>query len=205
MLIIAIAGGSGSGKTSVANRLHAALTSTQYHCEKLCEDNYYHSLTETQLNAVAEYNFDHPDAINHHQLMSDLDRLRQGLAIEAPTYCYKTHQQLSETMTMKPVDVFILEGLHLLHREHLLPFFDHTIFVDTPTEVRLDRRINRDVKERQRTLESVLHQFNTTVEPSHAEFIQPSKMNAHTIVDGTKPLEDFMPDIIELVMEKLTD
>ena len=203
MFIIAIAGGSGSGKTSVAKQLHGALESTHYSCENLCEDNYYHSLTEEQLTNVAEYNFDHPDAINHHQLMSDLDRLRQGLAIEAPTYCYKTHQQLADTMTMNPADVFILEGLHLLHREHLLPFFDHTIFVDTPTQVRLDRRINRDVKERQRTLESVLHQFNNTVEPSHAEFIQPSKVNAHTVVDGTQPLADFMPDIIDLVMRKL--
>ena len=203
MYIIAIAGGSGSGKTSVAKQLHDALTDSHYRCENLCEDSYYHSLSEEQLSNVAEYNFDHPDAINHQLLMSDLDRLRQGLAIEAPTYCYKTHQQLPDKVTINPADVFILEGLHLLHRENLLPLYDLTIFVDTPTKVRLDRRINRDVKERRRTLESVLHQFNKTVEPSHEMFIQPSKVNAHTVVDGTKPFTDFMPGIIEMVKRKL--
>ena len=204
MLIVAIAGGSGSGKTSVANQLCTALSEIEFSCTNLCEDSYYYSLNEAQLENVSAYNFDHPDAINHAQLMAHLDLLKQGLAIEAPTYCYKTHQQLDSTITMTPADVFVLEGLHLLHREHLLPFYDHTIFVDTPTQVRLDRRINRDVKERQRTIESVTQQFYQTVEPSHAEFIQPSKVNAHTVVDGTQPLDDFMPDIIQTVLNKLS-
>ncbi len=203
MLIIAIAGGSGSGKTSVANQLCDAIDRSGFSCQNLCEDNYYYSLNEEQQRHVSDYNFDHPDAINHQQLVDDLQRLRQGIAIEAPTYCYKTHQQLSETITIHPVDVLVLEGLHLLHRQQLLPLYDHTIFVDTPTQVRLDRRINRDVKERRRTLDSVLQQFNTTVEPSHQEFIQPSIKNADTVVDGTQPLDDIMSDIIAQVLNTL--
>ena len=124
MLIVAIAGGSGSGKTSVANQLCTALSAIEFSCTNLCEDSYYYSLNEAQLENVSAYNFDHPDAINHAQLMAHLDLLKQGLAIEAPTYCYKTHQQLDSTITMTPADVFVLEGLHLLHREHLLPFYD---------------------------------------------------------------------------------
>ena len=203
MVFIAIAGGSGSGKTSVANLLFEAISETDYSCSNLCEDSYYHSLNETQLANVADYNFDHPDAINHQQLQSHLELLQQGHAIEAPTYCYKTHQQLADTQTIHPVDVFILEGLHLLHREHLLPYFTETIFVDTPTDVRLDRRIGRDVVERKRTVESVTSQFYKTVEPSHKEFIQPSKKNANIVVDGTQPLADFMPAIINQVMARL--
>ena len=204
MLFIAIAGGSGSGKTSVAKLLSEAINETRHSCTILCEDSYYHSLSDAQLANVSDYNFDHPDAINHQLLKTHLEMLHEGQSIEAPTYCYKSHQQLPDTHTIKPADVFVLEGLFLLHRDHLLPYYDEAIFVDTPTAIRLERRIGRDVTERQRTPESVTAQFYKTVEPSHVEFIQPSKKNATIVVDGTQPLEHFMPDIIDAVIAKLS-
>ena len=204
MLIVAIAGGSGSGKTTVAEQLHNLVLESGYSCANLCEDRYYHSLNKQQLANISDVDFDHPDAINHHQLSVDLANLQQGKTIEAPHYCYKTHQQLPQSTPLPPTDVFILEGLHLLHRTILLPHYDETIFVDTPTEVRLQRRVDRDVKERQRTVKSVTEQFYKTVEPAHSEFIQPSKANAGIVVDGTQPLDQLMPFISKRVFNKLS-
>lgn len=202
MLIIAIAGGSGSGKTSVADRLAQALSSS-HRCEILCEDSYYKTLTTEQHANISDVNFDHPDALDHQQLRLDLLELKQGNDVNIPIYCYKTHRRLNDTRPMQACDVLILEGLHILHREALLPLYDLTVFVDTPTDVRLARRLARDVTERQRTEESVHYQFNTTVEPCHQEFIQPSKKNAAVTINGTLPFEDFMPALIERVASEL--
>jgi len=203
MLIVAIAGGSGSGKTSVADKLAHALNTADHRCEILCEDSYYRTLTEEQQANIKEVNFDHPDAIDHQQLRMDLLHLKEGNEVEIPVYCYKTHSRLTETRPMQVCDVLVLEGLHILHRQSLLPLYDQTVFVDTPTDVRLARRLARDVTERQRTEESVLHQFNSTVEPCHQEFIQPSRHNAGVMINGTLPFEHFMPDLISLVTKQL--
>jgi uridine kinase len=203
MLVIAIAGGSGSGKTSVASRLADAISS-DHQCDILCEDSYYKTLTPEQHANISEVNFDHPDALDHQQLRLDLLQLKDGNDVAIPTYCYKTHSRLTDTRAMQACDVLILEGLHLLHRASLLPLYDMAVYVDTPTDVRLARRLARDVSERQRSPESVHYQFNTTVEPCHQEFIQPSKKNACITINGTLPFNDFMPDLITQVSRKLS-
>ena len=137
MRVIAIAGGSGSGKTSLAANLQTHFLSQQFSCELLCEDSYYRSLTQVQLDNVSEYDFDHPDAINHNLMLEQLEQVKRSEIIQVPVYCYKTHQRLSETRAMQPTDVLILEGLHLLHRSNLLPVYDMSVFVETPEETRL--------------------------------------------------------------------
>jgi uridine kinase len=196
MRVIAIAGGSGSGKSSLAVNLKQHFITQHASCEILCEDSYYHSLNPEQLANVGDYDFDHPDAINHHLMLTHLQQIRRTETIQVPVYCYKTHQQLPETRPLEPTDVLILEGLHLLHRVHLLSVYDMSVFVETPEETRLERRIRRDTVERARTLESVMHQFHKTVKPNHDQFIGPSQSNADLIVDGTKPHQHLLEEVL---------
>ena len=196
MHVIAIAGGSGSGKTSLADRLKNHFLTQQSTCELLCEDSYYRSLTQEQLDNVSDYDFDHPDAINHNLMLEQLQQVKSAKTIQVPIYCYKTHQRLNETRPLIPTDILILEGLHLLHRTNLLPVYDISVFVETPEQTRLDRRIQRDTNERARTLESVIYQFNKTVKPNHDRFIGPSQSNADLVVDGTEPIEDLLGQVL---------
>lgn len=181
-LIIAISGASGSGKSLFTENLLSHFSVQGRPVQVLREDHYYRAQDHLPMEAREKNNYDHPNAFEHELLKSHLQDLRKGKAIEYPHYCYKTHTRLPDTESLAPAPVIILEGIMLLARAELLPLFDVKIFIDTPLDICLMRRMIRDVKERGRTLESVASQYEATVKPMYHQFIEPSRFTADVVV-----------------------
>ena len=178
-LIIGIAGGSGSGKTTLAKKL------SEYFGDRvslLRHDDYYKSQASLSLQERAALNFDHPDAFDTMLLVQHLDELRQGRDIKCPIYNYSLHDRSSETRIVKATEVIVLEGILIFENPDILERLDIKIFVDTDADVRIIRRIKRDVSERGRDLDSVISQYFATVKPMHEAFVEPSKRYADIIV-----------------------
>lgn len=180
MTIIGIAGGSGSGKTTVVKRITRSLPPR---CAAIVPlDSYYNDtsgMTEEERRAI---NFDHPDAFDWKLLTEQIRRLKNGESIEQPTYSYIISNRLPETVRVDPKPVIIIEGIMALHYKRLRDMMDLKIFVDTDSDVRLMRNIRRDVVERGRTVEMVLEHYETAVKPMHEQFIEPTKKFADLIV-----------------------
>ncbi len=179
IMIIGIAGGTGSGKTTFTNRLKERFggdVSVVYH------DNYYKAHDDMPFEARCELNYDHPDAFDTELMIEHVRQLKEGKAIQCPTYDYTIHNRARETVTVLPTKVIIIEGILIFQSEPLRDLMDIKIFVDTDADVRILRRITRDVKERGRSLDSVVNQYLTTVKPMHEQFVEPSKRNADIIV-----------------------
>ncbi|KAL2528951.1 Uridine kinase-like protein 5 [Forsythia ovata] len=178
--IIGVAGGTASGKTTVCNMIIS-----QLHDQRVVlvnQDSFYHSLTNEQLQKVHEYNFDHPDAFDTELLLSCMETLRHGRAVSIPNYDFKRHQQIEHSRMVNPADVIILEGILVLHDSRVRGLMNMKIFVDTDSDVRLARRIQRDTVERGRNIENVLDQYAKYVKPSFEEFILPSMKHADVII-----------------------
>ncbi|MBE6594352.1 MAG: uridine kinase [Ruminococcaceae bacterium] len=178
-LFIGIAGGSGSGKTTLADRLAAHFGSR---LSLLRHDNYYKAQSSLTLKERATLNFDHPDAFDTELLIRHLDALREGKSIACPVYDYAIHDRSREVRTVEATDVIVLEGILIFENPEILKRLDVKIFVDTDADVRIVRRIKRDVSERGRDLDSVISQYLTTVKPMHEAFVEPSKRHADIIV-----------------------
>jgi uridine kinase len=179
IIIIGVAGGSASGKTTVASRLKEEFKDS---VELICHDFYYRAHNELHYEERSKLNYDHPNAFDTERLIEDIKQLKQGKAIERPVYSYTIHNRLDETVTVNPAKVIILEGFLIFENQELLDLMDIKIFVDTAADERLIRRILRDVKERGRSLESVIDQYITTVKPMHEQFVEPSKRHADVII-----------------------
>jgi uridine kinase len=179
ILVIGIAGGTGSGKTTLVKNL-AAL----FHDEVtiLSHDNYYKRHDELTLEERGQLNYDEPEAFDTSLMAYQLDCLRHGKAVECPVYDYAIHNRSDETIHIVPRSVIIVEGIMIFENEPLRNLMDIRIFVDTDADVRLCRRIKRDVNKRGRTMQSVLDQYQATVKPMHEKFVEPSKRYAHIIV-----------------------
>lgn len=177
--IIGIAGGSASGKTTVASRIKEEFKDD---VELICHDFYYLAHNDIPFEERVKLNYDHPNAFDTERLISDIKQLKQGIAIERPVYSYTEHTRLSETVRVEPKKVIIVEGFLIFDNPELLHLMDIKIFVDTDADERLIRRILRDVKERGRSLESVITQYTTTVKPMHEQFVEPSKRHADIII-----------------------
>jgi uridine kinase len=179
-LVIGVAGGTGSGKTTVAQNLAAALPADE---SLIVEHDWYYrdrsGLSEEERQAV---NYDHPDALETPLLVEHLKRLRAGEVIEAPRYDFKTHTRSSAIRTLFPTRTVIVEGILVLAEPELRSQFDIKIFVDTDADVRVLRRIRRDLGERGRSFESVRQQYVSTVRPMYLEFVEPSKRYADLII-----------------------
>lgn len=188
MKVIAIAGASASGKTYIAEALQRYLKQQfgEDAVESLAEDSYYNHTPHLSMQQREQINFDHPDAFEHSLLVEHLNHLKQGGAIQQPQYCYKTHLRLAETEKKHPAKWLVLEGMHLFHRSEIMDIFDLKIYVDTPIDVCLQRRIERDQQQRKRTLESIVNQFEKTVKPMFLKYIDPTKNTADIILDGTQ-------------------
>ncbi len=181
-LIIAIAGASGSGKSLFTENLLKEFEQEGRPVQILREDHYYRAQDHLPMNEREKNNYDHPRAFEHELLVDHLHSLKQGNSIEYPTYCYKTHTRLTERETLHSAPVIIIEGIMLLASPELEPMYDVKIFVDTPLDICLLRRIKRDIAERGRTLESVANQYESTVKPMYHQFIAPSRFTADVIV-----------------------
>ena len=186
ILVIGIAGGTGSGKTTLMNNLIAAF---QKDVTILSHDNYYKRHDELTYDERCHLNYDEPAALETDLMAIHLDQLRQGQAIDCPVYDFTQHNRSEETIRIEPKKVIIVEGILIFENQPLRDLMDIRIFVDTDADVRLCRRIKRDVTKRGRSLESVLQQYQETVKPMHEMYVEPSKKYAHIIVpEGGKNL-----------------
>jgi uridine kinase len=179
-MIIGICGGTGSGKTTVANRILESVSAADV--VFLQQDSYYRNLDQLPRDYRQQVNFDHPDAIDNDLLVEHVRALRAGQAVELPIYDFKQNMRVPETQRIEPKLIIILEGILIFAEQRLLPEMDIKVFVDTPDDIRFIRRLRRDVAERGRTVDSVIEQYLATVRPMHMQFVEPSKRMADVII-----------------------
>ena len=184
--IVGIAGGTGSGKTTLTQTLFDHLGTDQMAC--IAHDAYYRNFSHLPPDQRAQINFDHPDALETDLLAQHLQTLSQGNTTDIPTYDFSTHTRTSQTHAISPRPIIIVEGILILTQELLRQYLDLKIFVDAPADIRLIRRLNRDVSERGRTPESVTQQYLQTVRPMHDAFVEPTRQHADLIVPGDRDL-----------------
>ena len=179
-LVIGIAGGSGSGKTTVAQEILQRVGPDRI--AYIQHDSYYKDLTGLPPTQRAEVNFDHPNSLETELLIRHVEKLKDGQAIEVPVYDFSTDSRTAKSFTVQPRGVIIVEGILIFAEPDLRNLFDVKIFVDTDPDVRLIRRLQRDITERGRSVESVIKQYQTTVRPMHLKFVEPSKRYADVII-----------------------
>ncbi len=179
-LVIGIAGGTGSGKSTVAKVIIDRVGAN--HIALLPHDAYYKNLANLEPAQRATINFDHPDSLETSLLVEQIKHLKNNIAIELPVYDFKTHTRTQDTVHMEPQPVILVEGILILAEKGLRDLFDVKIFVDTDADIRFIRRLERDIAERGRTSTSVITQYLTTVRPMHLEFVEPSKRYADVII-----------------------
>jgi uridine kinase len=179
-MIIGICGGTGSGKTTVANRILESVSKDEV--VFLQQDSYYLNLDQMPLDYRRIANFDHPEAIDNDLLVEHVRALKRGEAVELPVYDFRTHTRLAETLHMEPRPIIIVEGILIFADKRLLDEMDIKVYVDTPDDIRFIRRLRRDIAERGRTVESVIEQYVETVRPMHTQFVEPSKRFADVII-----------------------
>ena len=196
VLVIGIAGGTGSGKTTITRKL----------CENfgpdvsvINHDNYYKAHHNMPYEERAKLNYDHPNAFDTDMLIEHLKQLRQGHSVVCPVYDYTVHDRSEDTVIIKPARVIIVEGILIFENRELCDQMDIKIYVDADADVRILRRIVRDVRDRGRSLDSVINQYLATVKPMHEQFVEPSKRNADIIV----PQGGHNRVALEMVMERV--
>lgn len=180
LFVIGVAGGSGSGKTTVVRRIVDSLGSE--HVTLLDHDRYYRDRNDLRLEERASLNYDHPDSLETDLLVRHVRELRAGRAVQVPRYDFTRHARLPETETCQPRRALIVEGILVFTDAALRELMDIKVFVDTDSDTRFIRRLQRDVAERGRTMESVIDQYQSTVKPMHLEFVEPSKRYADVII-----------------------
>jgi uridine kinase len=186
-IIIGIAGGTGSGKTTIAKNIVKVYGPGEV--LRLDLDSYYRDLSDMSMEERSAINFDHPSSLEIELLVQHVDELRQGKTIEVPIYDFALHNRSKETRTVKPHKVIIIEGIMALYYPELVARMDLKLFVDTPSDIRFIRRLKRDIKERGRSVNSVIEQYYSTVRPMHAQFVEPNKFLADVIIpEGGKNL-----------------
>lgn len=179
-ILIGIAGGTGSGKTTVANEIYNALPEESI--AKIEQDSYYKDQSALSYEERIKTNYDHPDAFDTELLISHLEDLISGKSIEKPTYDFEKHNRNSETVKVNSKDIIIVEGFMILVEPKIREMLDIKLFVDTDADVRIMRRLQRDIKERGRTIDSVVDQYLNVVRPMHLQFVEPTKRYADLII-----------------------
>ena len=179
-VLVGIAGGTGSGKTTIAQRIYDSVGSSRI--EWISHDSYYRDFGNLPLNERNHINFDHPDSLETSLLVRHLDQLISGSPAEIPVYDFTTHARSSYTRRVEPKRVIIIEGILVLGEKEIRDRIDIKLFVDTPPDIRLLRRLIRDIDERGRSVRSVVDQYLSTVRPMHEEFVEPSKRFADLII-----------------------
>lgn len=185
-IVVGIAGGTASGKTSVTKSILEELQKTHINSILLEQDSYYKKMDNLTYDERVKLNYDHPDLIDFDLLEKHILKLRGGHSIEKPIYDFQIYNRINETEHIEPANLIIVEGILILAMEKIRNLFDAKIFVDTDDDERLLRRIERDLKERGRTFESIKNQYMATVKPMHLEFVEPSKRYADVIIPRGK-------------------
>ena len=202
--LLGVAGGSGSGKTTVAERLAGLVGGTDLALLRL--DAYYRDRNHLPFEEREAINYDHPDAFDWPLLLDHVQALVDGLAVQVPVYDFTTYERLPDRETVEPARIVVVEGILVLYEPELRERFDLRVFVDTDDDVRFIRRLERDVSERERSVASVIEQYLATVRPSHLQFIEPSKRYADVIVPrggmNAPALDVLLARIRELLAER---
>lgn len=180
-MIVAISGGSSSGKSTICELVKNKVSS-KFDTVVLSYDDYYKSQNHVSIEQRAQINFDHPNAFDLDLFLFHMKQLKKGFSIDKPIYDFSIHDRKSVIDKIEAAEVLIVEGLFVLHEEKIRALCDILIYVDTPDDVRFLRRLKRDVKERNRSVESICDQYESTVRPMHFEYIEPSKCHAHIII-----------------------
>jgi len=200
-MFIGICGGTGSGKTTIARAIVDAVGAKKVVLVE--QDSYYRNLADMPLDERHQANFDHPDSIDSEMLVNHLLRLKQGLKVEMPLYDFKTHTRSKKIETIEPKPVVIIEGILIFAEPRILDLLDVRVFVDTPDDVRFIRRLQRDISERGRSVDSVIGQYFRTVRPMHHEFVEPSKRHADIIIPEGGQMGVSVDALCSMVREKL--
>ncbi len=179
-MIIGICGGTGSGKTTIARSIVESVGAGNVVLVE--QDSYYRNLSDMPLDERHQANFDHPDSLDSDMLVNHILRLKQGRSIEMPLYDFATHTRSNQIEIIEPRPVVIVEGILIFAEPRVLDLLDVRVFVDTPDDIRLMRRLRRDITERGRTFERTLEQYERTIRPMHYEFVEPSKRHADIII-----------------------
>jgi uridine kinase len=201
MLIVGIAGGTGSGKTTVVRKIMEAFPSNEIIV--LPQDAYYKDNSQITLEERQRVNFDHPDSVEFQLLIDQLNQLKAGCEVEMPIYSYLTCLRSKETITIKPARVVLVEGILILSDKGLRDMLDIKVFVDADADDRLGRVITRDIVERGRSVLKVLERYHDTVKPSHLQFIEPSKRYADIIIPGGGENEVGIEVLISIIEKHL--
>lgn len=196
--VVGVAGGTGSGKTTIAE--HIALALPSEHVCVLQHDNYYRDRPELSYDERSQLNFDHPESLETELLIQHLARLKSGEPVAMPIYDFKTHRRLPTTTALQPRRVIVVEGILVFVDEALRAQLDLKLFVDTPSDIRVFRRIRRDLEQRGRTFTSIREQYYATVRPMHLQFVEPSKAYADLII----PEGGQNRVALDLILAKLT-
>ena len=178
--LIGVAGGTGSGKSTIVNNLYSVLQGHEVIC--ISHDDYYNDQAEMTMDERIQVNYDHPSALETSLLIKHLHELIAGRSVEKPLYDFKENTRKAESETVFPAPVVIIEGILLFESRELRKLMDLKIFVDTDADIRLIRKLTRDIKERGRTLESGIHQYLSATRPMHLEFVEPNKRYADVII-----------------------
>ena len=196
-IVIAVAGGTGSGKTTVAHEILERVGAE--HITYIPHDAYYRDLSHLPPEQRAQVNYDHPDSLETELLIEHLKELRACRAVEIPVYDFTTHTRTQQTRRAEPAPVILVEGILVFAEPKLRPLFDVKLYVDTDADVRFIRRLQRDIDERGRSVKSVCEQYLSTVRPMHLEFVEPSKRYANVII----PEGGFNEVAIEMVAARI--
>ena len=200
-MIIGICGGTGSGKTTIARSIVDAVGEGKVVLVE--QDSYYRNLSDMPLDERHQANFDHPDSLDSDMLVNHILRLKQGLSIEMPLYDFATHTRSDKIEVIEPRPVVIVEGILIFAEPRVLDLLDVRVYVDTPDDIRLMRRLRRDITERGRTFERTLEQYERTIRPMHFEFVEPSKRHADIIIPEGAQTGVTVEVLCGLVREKL--
>ena len=196
VMVIGIAGGSGSGKTTITRQIMNRFGDD---VSILLHDNYYKAHNELTYEERTKLNFDHPDAFDTEMMVRHLRALKRGESIRCPVYDFTIHNRTEQMITIQPAKVVLVEGILIFHSEEMAELMDIKVYIDTDSDVRVLRRLVRDVRERGRSLESVVSQYLNTVKPMHEEYVEPSKKRADIII----PEGGFNRVAVELLYERI--
>jgi uridine kinase len=182
MIIIGVFGGTGSGKTTIVNQIVSDFNASNI--QVISQDAYYKDNSNITYDARCLLNFDHPEAIDFELLYQHLSALKNGETIEQPVYNFKTHNRTDKTLEISPKKILILEGILIMNYPKLRSLLDLKVFIDTNSDMRMERRVNRDISERGRTPKEVMDRYLNTLKPMHDQFIEPMKIHADMVIEN---------------------